>query len=199
MAVPTETQAFPQGLVREFVLASHFDLAKVKQLLAEHPSLLTVQFDWGPGGLEDGLAAASHVGNRDIAEFFLAKGVPLNICAAAMLGRFDDVNRFLASDPALANTRGAHGITVMFHAVMSGDLRIAETLRAHGCKEGFSYAIHGAINFSHKDMVVWLLANGATMMNALDYQNKTLLSRAIEMNLPEIADLLRQHGATETA
>lgn len=199
MTVSADKQALTQELIREFVVASHGDLTRVKEMLAAHPALLRVEFDWGPGGREDGIGAAGHVGNREIAEFFLAQGVPLNICVSAMLGRLDKVNRFLTSDPALANARGAHGITVMFHAAMSGDVRIAETLRNHGCKEGFSHAIHGAINFRREDMVVWLLANGATLMNVLDYQNKTPLARALETNQPMIADLLRQHGATETA
>src|SRR6185369_10549957 len=102
-------------LVRPFVIASHGDLNTVKSMLAEHPDLLLVQFEWGPNDYEDGLGAASHVGNRAIAEFFLSKGVPLTISSAAMLGRYDDVKTFLDKDPSLANARGAHGIALMFH------------------------------------------------------------------------------------
>jgi uncharacterized protein len=175
-------QVFPQELVREFVIAAHGDLTKVKMMLAENPGLLTVEYDW----------------NSELANFFLAERVPLNICVAAMLGRLEDVNRFLEDDPSLANARGAHGISVMFHAAMCGDVQIPQSLRDHGCKEGFSHAIHGAINFKDKEMVAWLLANGATAMNTLDYQNKTLLTRAIETDQAEIVELLRRYGARET-
>src|SRR5262249_38835705 len=147
------------------------------------------------GGLESGIGAAAHVGNRAIAEFFLAQGVSPTICVMAMLGRIDAVRAMLAQDPALANARGAHGITVMFHTAMSGEIPIAELLKAAGCNEGFSYALHGAIAFGHDKMVAWLLDNGATNINAPDYENKTPLERATERNQPAIIELLKQHGA----
>jgi ankyrin repeat protein len=184
-------------LIKDFVIASHFNLEKVKTLLKEHPALLTVKQPWGENDFEDGLAAASHVGNRAIAEFFLEQGVPLTICAAAMLGKVDEVEAFLQGDPGLANARGAHGITVLFHAAMSGNTELTQLLKSRGCTEGYSYALHGAINYGHKDMVDWLLNNGATRLDVLDYQGKTLLQRAAETNRADIADLLKQHGAVE--
>src|SRR5215204_5032628 len=104
----TDTAALSPELIREFVISSHGNLQKVQEMLAEHPTLLTVEHDWGEGGHEDGIGAAAHVGNRAIAEFFLAQGVPQTICVAAMLGRLDDVKAFLQQDNALANARGAH-------------------------------------------------------------------------------------------
>ena len=72
-------------IIREFVIAAHFNLEKVRTLFADKPALLTVQHQWGENDYEDGLGAASHVGNRAIAEFFLEQGVPMSICSAAML------------------------------------------------------------------------------------------------------------------
>jgi uncharacterized protein len=167
--------------------------------LAEHPAMLTVEYDWGAGGREDAIGAAAHVGNREIAEFFLAQGIPNNICVAAMLGKVGDVQRFLKLDPALANARGAHGILVMFHTAMSGNTAIAQALHDQGCREGYSQALHGAVKFGHRDMVNWLLDNGASDVNVLDFQNQTPLKQALNMNLAEIVELLRQHGAKETA
>jgi ankyrin repeat protein len=181
--------------IKDFVIASHFNLEKVKTMLAENPTLLTAQHQWAEDDFEDGLGAASHVGSRPIAEFFLDKGAPLTICAAAMLGRADDVAAFLKANPALANARGAHGITVMFHAAMSGSLKVAELLRDHGCNQGFSYALHGAINYHHPEMVAWLLDNGANQLDVKDYQGKTLVQRAEEEHLPAVTDLLKQRGA----
>jgi uncharacterized protein len=199
MSNPADSSTLSPELIREFVMASHFNLPKVQEMLAENPALLTAEHDWGgESGFEDGLGAASHVGNRAIAEFFLAQGVPLTICTAAMLGKSEDVKAFLAQDPAQANARGAHGITVMFHAAMSGDLGIVRMLKDHGCKEGFSHSIHAAINFGHKDVVAWLLTNGAQDVNVLDYQSKTPLKHALDDNQPEIAELLKTHGAKET-
>jgi ankyrin repeat protein len=189
----------PDDIVREFVIASHFDLPKVKALLADHPGLLTIMYDWGEGGQEDGLGAASHVGNREIAEFFLSRDVPLTICAAAMLGRVEDVRRFIDANPLLANARGAHGITVMFHAALGGNVSLAQLLKDRGCHEGFSHALHGAIIYGHTAMVEWLLKSGVQDVNVADYQQKTPLARAIEHGHTVIADLLRQHGGKEEA
>jgi ankyrin repeat protein len=188
-----------QETIKEFVTAAHFDLAKVQEMLASNPALLHVAYEWSPGDWEQGVMAAAHMGNRPIAEFFLSQGSVLNICIAAMLGRTDDVRAFLQGDRNLANARGAHNITVMFHAAMSGNIEIANLLKAHGCHEGYSYALHGAINYGHKNMVMWLLDNGAQNLNALNYENKTPLKVAMEMGHTEVADLLRARGATETA
>src|SRR6476659_10012492 len=107
-----------QELIEPFVIAAHGDFDKVQELYAAHPEMLNVpwaRFD------ETALAAASHMGNRPIAEFLLSAGAPLTVCTAAMLGMRDDVERFIDEDPSLANARGAHGIPIMFHAAMSGD------------------------------------------------------------------------------
>lgn len=193
----TAKYPLPEDTVREFVIASHFDLPKVKHMLAEHAELLTILFDWGEGGQEDGLGAASHVGNRDIAEYFLSQGAPLTICAAAMLGRIDDVRRFADANPLLANARGAHGITVMFHAALSGNTALAQLLRDRGCQEGFSHALHAAIMAGHAPMVEWLLKTGVKDVNFPDYQQKTPLARALEHGQTAVADLLRRHGGHE--
>jgi ankyrin repeat protein len=183
--------------VREFVIASHFDLNKVQSMLAEQPALLTAQHQWGENDYEDGLGAASHVGNRPIAEFFLAQGVPLTVCAAAMLGRTADVAAFIKADAAQANARGAHQIPIMFHAAMSGDTELVNLLKASGCTEGYSFALHGAIAYGHLAIVCWLLDNGASDLQVQNYEGKSPLTKALESNQPEIAEVLRQRGAVE--
>lgn len=183
--------------IREFVIAAHFNLDKVKLMLAESPALLSARHQWGENDYEDGLGAAAHVGNRPIAEFFLSQGVPLTICAAAMLGRRDDVTAFIQADSTQANARGAHQIPVLFHAAMSGATEIADLLKANGCTEGYSFALHGAISHGQVDMLRWLLDNGATDLQVQNYEGRSPLKKALEYNQPEIADVLRQHGAVE--
>jgi ankyrin repeat protein len=185
----------PVELIKEFVLASHFDLAKVKAMLQDRPDLLNVEYDWGPGGLENGIGAAAHVGNREIAEFFLAQGVPSNICVAAMLGYVAQVKAFLDGDPTLANAKGAHGIPVMFHAAMSGSVEVVELLKQYHCSEGYSFGLHGAIMHQRTEMVKWLLDNGAADLSVQDYQGKTPIDRALESNQQAIVEMLQQAGA----
>lgn len=182
-------------MIKDFVIAAHFDLPKVKALLEENPELLRVQHQWGEGDFEDGLAAAAHVGNEEIAEFFLAQGVPLTICAAAMLGRLPAVQDFLLQDPALANARGAHGISLMFHAALSGDIMLTTLLREYGCREGFNHALHGAVSKNNAAMVAWLLDNGVTDPNTKDHRGKTPLQTALEGGQVVIAELLQNRGA----
>lgn len=182
--------------IKAFVLASHFDLGKVQIMLAEDSTLLMAAHEWGPGDLENGIGAAAHVGNKAIAEYLLAQGAAENICTAAMLGQLDAVQQYLDTDPTLANARGAHGISVMFHAVMSGSTDVTSLLKAKGCTEGYSHALHAAINHGHGHMVTWLLENGATELDVFNYQGKTPVERALESDQPEIAELLRQYGAT---
>ena len=182
-----------QELVEPFVLAAHGNVAKVQELYEQHPEVLNVpwtKFD------ETALQASSHMGRREIAQYLLSKGAPLSICAAAMLGMRDEVAAFLAQDASLANARGAHGISVLFHAAMSGQTAVAELLLARGGGEGIDTALHGAVNFGHTAMVGWLLAHGVTNVNAPNYEQKTPLRVATELGHTDIADLLRARGGT---
>lgn len=183
-------------MIKDFVIASHFNLQKVQDDLAQYPDLLYAQHQWGEDDFEDGLGAASHVGNRDIAQFFIAQGVEPTICTLAMLGDRAGVSAFLSIDPQTANARGAHGITVMFHAALSGDTEIASMLKVAGCVEGYNHALHGALMFGHVDMVRWLLDNGVTDVNTKNFQDKTPLAVAIEKSYADIEALLREKGAT---
>lgn len=183
--------------IREFVIAAHFNLDKVQTLLAEQPALLPVRHQWGEDDYEDGLGAASHVGNRRIAEYLLAQGAPLTIFAAAMLGRTAEVAAFLQADPALANSYGAHRIPILFHAALSGDTALTDVLYANGCREGFNGAIHAAIMSGQVDMLKWLFEHGATDLQAVNYEGKTPLKKATEADNAEMIELLKNRGAVE--
>lgn len=184
-------------LVKDFVLAGHGNLDRVREMLRENPDLLNIAYAWSATDTETALQAAGHVGNRQIAEFLLAQGAPLEIGVAAMLGLKDAVAGFLAGDPALANARPVHGITVLFHAALSGDIEIADLLLRHGCKGDFNHALHAAVSKGHRDMTRWLLQHGVTDVNTLNFQQQTPLKQALERGYIEIAGLLQAHGAME--
>lgn len=183
-------------IIKDFVIASHFNFQKVQDDLAQYPDLLYAQHQWGEDDFEDGLGAASHVGNREIAQFFIAQGVEPTICTLAMLGDRAGVQAFLSIDPKTANARGAHGITVMFHAALSGDTEITSMLKNAGCNEGYNHALHGALMFGHVEMVRWLLDNGVTDVNTKNFQDKTPLAVALENGYADIEAILREKGAT---
>lgn len=184
---PTQDELGP------FVIAAHGNFAQVKELLAAQPALLNARYEKFN---ETALEAAAHTGQREIAEYLLNAGAPLTICAAAMLGRTEDVATFLASDPALATSAGAHGITILFHTALSGKTEIADLLVAHGGGVGAGPALNAATPRGHRAMVEWLLAHGADP-NVANFQGKLPVRIALDNGHPEIADLLRQHGGRE--
>ena len=110
----------PSTLVREIVGASHGNVARVKELLADRPALARASWDWGYGDWETAIGAASHVGNREIADLLLAHGAHPTIFSAAMLGQLDVVKAFVTARPGIQKTFGPHGISLLSHAKAGG-------------------------------------------------------------------------------
>lgn len=110
----------PPELVREIVTVSHFDLKRVQELVEAHPSLAKASWDWGFGDWEDAIGAASHMGNRPIAEYLLSKGARPSLFSAAMLGQLDVVKSFIAAQPGAQRIRGPHSISLLAHARFGG-------------------------------------------------------------------------------
>ena len=108
------------ALVREVVGVSHRDLKRVQELVERQPALARASIDWGFGDWEACLDAASHVGNKPIAEFLLANGARPTIFSAAMMGQLDVVKAFIAARPGVQRNLGPHGLTLMWHAKQGG-------------------------------------------------------------------------------
>ena len=116
-------ESFPSvhlALAKEIVGVSHANLARVKELVQQHPALAKASFDWGYGDAETALGAASHVGRREIAEFLLENGAPPTLFSTTMLGQLDVVKAFMTATPGLQRMRGPHGISLMTHAKLGG-------------------------------------------------------------------------------
>jgi hypothetical protein len=124
-------------VVKEFVGASHGKFDRVKQMLEENHLLLHVSYDWGGGDYESGIEAAGHVGNKEIAAYLLSKGARYNVYLASMLGHLDTVKQILTFNPGLLNSKGAHGFTMLHHAMKGGDesAPVVEYLKSLGAKE----------------------------------------------------------------
>jgi hypothetical protein len=108
-------------LVREMVSVAHGNVKRVKELVDRQPTLAGAAWDWGFGDWENALGAASHVGNREIAEYLLAHGARPTIFSAAMLGQLDVVKAFVAAAPGVQRIHGPHGITLLAHAKAGGE------------------------------------------------------------------------------
>lgn len=195
----TENLPLPADMVREFVIAGHFNLPRVQEMLAEEPRLLNAANEWGPRDTETAIQGAAHTGQRAIAEYLLAQGAPLELCTAAMLGRCADVETFLAADTAAIYTRGAHSIPLLSHAAFSGDEGLVADLYSRGAHEGESMALANAVAAGHKGVVAWLLEYADPDLAWLNWQGKTALDVALEGGQTAIADLLRSYGAESGA
>ena len=108
------------ALAREIVGVSHGNLARVRELVQQHPALAKASFDWGYGDWETALGAAAHTGRREIAELLIENGAPPTLFSAAMLGQLDLVKAFLATMPGGQQMRGPHSISLLTHARLGG-------------------------------------------------------------------------------
>ena len=112
--------AHPPELAREMVMVSHFNLTRVKELVTAHPALARAALDWGFGDWETALGAASHMGNRPIAEYLIANGARPSLFSAAMLGQTEVVKAFVAAQPGVERIAGPHSISLLAHAKAGG-------------------------------------------------------------------------------
>lgn len=186
----TEYEPLAQDDIDEFVIAAHHDLSKVEHMLRADPRLLNESATW----IETALAAAAHTGSRAIAEYLLAQGAPLDICAAAMLGLEDKVVGFLNDDPELINATGAHDIPLLFHAAISDNPNMVPLLveRSADVDAGRdkNTALHGAAGFGKVSVVQYLLDHDADFA-AYDHDGRTPLDVAEATGHEDVAALLR--------
>jgi ankyrin repeat protein len=159
-------------LVREFVIAGHGNLEKVRKMLEENPELLSLPYAWSETDHETAIQGAAQVGSIPVATYLLERGAPLEICTAAMLGRKEEVEKRIGEDPKNINSTGAHGIPLLPHAAWSGNLELVRYLFRHGAKTGASSALHNTITRGDYDMVVWLVENGKPDLNSKNFQGR---------------------------
>ena len=118
--VPAGYPTQEPALAREIVGVSHFNFERVRQLVEAQPELARAAYDWGFGDWETALGAASHMGQRPIADYLIQKGARPDIFAAAMLGQLEVVRAFVAARPGIQGLHGPHGITLLAHAEAGG-------------------------------------------------------------------------------
>lgn len=125
------------AVVMEFVGQAHKDLAAVKKLHTEYPTLLNAAWDWGGGDFETALGAASHVGHMELVNYLLESGAQMNFLTLCLLGKTDMINQLLKQHPYLLNMKGPHGFTPLHHANRGGEnaVGVKKLLEDLGAKE----------------------------------------------------------------
>jgi uncharacterized protein len=177
-----------ESIVEECVGSAHGDLDKVRELVERHPGLVNARAPWNETPIE----AAAQLGRRDIIEYLLGKGAPLDLFTACVLGRRDVVEAEIAADPGRARAHGVHDLPVLYFAAIGGQREIAELLLAAGADVNDAVPaaapIHGAVMGGSADLVTSLLAHGADP-SVPDYQGRSARQLAEAMGRPDLAAL----------
>jgi ankyrin repeat protein len=131
-------------LIKEFVIAGHNNLEKVKDMLNDNPNLIFCRYDWGGGDFEEAIEGAGHVGDKDIANYLISQGARVNLFALTMLGKTRIVKSALEEYPSLISAKGPHGFTLLHHAKIGGEesAELFEYLLSKGLNET-KVDIHG--------------------------------------------------------
>ncbi len=147
------------------------------------------------------LAAAG--GHADVVKLLVERGAdpnarsPWNPMRVAAGEGHTEVVRVLL---ALHGDPEGHNVPPLMAAASTGHLDVMELLVKAGAKvnrvtlDDFSSALTVAASRGQIDAVEWLVAHGANV-NHDDMQGRTALMLAEENNHPQIAEILKQHGA----
>jgi hypothetical protein len=108
-------------VVKDFVVAGHGNLDKLKEMLDEYPNLLFCRYDWGNGDFEEAIEGAGHVGHKEIANYLIEKGARPNLFVLTMLGETTVVKSAIEKYPSLLTAKGPHGLSLLHHATKGGE------------------------------------------------------------------------------
>ena len=183
-----------QETINTFVASAHGKFDELKEILATHITLHPEILDARSDDDETALQAASHTGQKVIAEYLLEAGASLDICAAAFLGKFDETKAMLEENKDLVTSKGSHNIPLMFYVGMGGNIEIARLLKDTGADlnsgDGVITGLHGAIFSNNKEILEWMIANGASPQ-LKDHSGKTPLDLAVIMKKEELEQILK--------
>lgn len=127
------------AIVKEFVLKSHNDFARVQALLVEYPHLLNATVDWKDGDFETSIGAMAHMGYVDQVKFMIEKGARFDIFVLALLGQTSLVKSLIDLYPQALHSIGPHGFTLLHHTEKGGEnaKELHEYLKTKGLTEKF--------------------------------------------------------------
>jgi ankyrin repeat protein len=177
------------------------DIARATVLLDAAPSLSAARNEQG----QSAIMFAVYNGRSEIRDFLLARGVTLDLFDAAAAGRLSRVKELVEKDPSLANGYSPDGFPVFALAAVFNQHAVAEYLLARGAdvnavsRNAAGYtALTGAVASGHKEIVAWLLANGADVHHRYGAGYTPLHTAAANGHL-EIVGMLIKAGTDPAA
>ena len=178
-----------QAIIDELVGNAHGNLARVQEILTKHPELINVSATWKETPIE----AATQMGNRDLMQYLIDHGAPIDFFTALAMGQVDKARAELKADPELAQSRGVHDLPVLYFAAIGGSVPAAHMLLDAGAdvnaKAEAAAPIHGAVMGGNPEMVRFLVEGGADV-SLPDYKGRDARSLALDMGRTDIAKLL---------
>jgi ankyrin repeat protein len=173
------------------------DETRVRELLAATPSLAGLSAESG----ETPLVAALYRGHTRIVDLLIQAGAPLDLFAAAALGRGDLVERLVAEDSGSIARLSYDGWTALHLAAFFGHTATVETLlrlgadiNARSTNTVGNTPLHAAVAGGRVDAALALVDAGATI-DARDGGGHTPLHIAAEGGYVPIVESLLRHGA----
>jgi uncharacterized protein len=177
------------------------NLAGVTALLDADPSLGAARNGQG----QSAVLFAVYNGRKEIRDLLLARKIQLDLFDATVVGQLDRVKELVEKDPLLVNGFSPDGFPVFALAAFFGQREVAEYLLSRGAdvnaasRNAAGYtALTGAVTSGHKDIVAWLLSNGANVHHRYG-PGYTPLHAAAANGHPEVVRMLIESGGDPTA
>lgn len=194
-----DTADVAPALLRSITEPSHFDLARVKELVDPDPRL-----SFGRSRQDElAVEACGHTGNRAIALYHLQNGVPQSLVTSLSIGDVARARELLTENPGSIHERGPHDFAPMWYtAIGGGGVAAAELLLELGAdvnqESQGATALHWAVGRDRRDLVHFLVERGARL-DAVSYrrirEGETPLQVAVVRGRDELARDLKALGA----
>ncbi len=173
------------------------DRSQVDRLLDENPGLATARQQSG----ETPVIAALYRGHGTVVEKLLRAGAPIDVFAAAALGRVDALEENLASDPHAVHHFSYDGWTPLHLAAFFGQTEAARRLLEAGARletesrnSNRNTPLHAATAGRHSELALMLIERGAPI-GGQDGGAHTPLHIAAENGMLEVVKALLARGA----
>jgi uncharacterized protein len=176
------------------------DEAQVRQLLAEHPSLIAARTDQGVSMV----SLACYHRQPAIASIFMECGGILDIFDASAMGDEDRVRVLIETFPASLNAYSPDGFYPLGLAAFFGHAKLVEYLLDAGAEVNQAAdnalkvaPLHAAVSNGNAEIVRMLLERGADV-NARQQGGFTALHGAAGAGRLDLIELLLSHHADST-